>query len=110
MRTISKSLHPSVSLFVFLMCFVFNLPLHVAASIRRRQELIEVHERFLQKLKETNVNARYRLSHVFLEFRESFLIYGDYCANMTRATDMLREVTKKNGMVDQLVQVSNALR
>lgn len=70
------------------------------------QELCEVHEKFLHKLKETNVHTRYKLSQVFLEFRESFLVYGDYCANMTNATDTLRDVTKKNPMVDQLIQVS----
>lgn len=68
--------------------------------------MIEVHEKFLHKLKETQFNPRYKLSTVFLEFRESFLIYGDYCANMTSATDTLREVTKKNPLVEQLVQVS----
>lgn len=46
------------------------------------------------------------MSEIFLNFRKSFLIYGEYCANMTGATDTLREVTKKNALVDQLVQVS----
>lgn len=70
------------------------------------QELIEVHEKFLYRLKEATVNSRYKLSQVFLEFRESFLIYGDYCANMTFSNDLLRDVTKRNPLVDQLVQVS----
>lgn len=65
-----------------------------------------MHERFLAKLRETTSNPKYKLSQVFLEFRESFLVYGDYCANMTIATDTLRDVTRMNPTVDQVVQVS----
>lgn len=69
------------------------------------KELAEIHERFLEKLKEAvSTNPKHRLSQVFLEFREPFLIYGEYCSNMTNATDTLRDVTKKSSIFEQLIQ------
>lgn len=41
---------------------------------------------------------------MFLVFREPFLIYGDYCSNMTHATDSLRDICKRNSGMEQLVQ------
>lgn len=73
----------------------------------RIKELVEIHKSFLEKLKEaTESNTKQKLSSVFLEFREQFLIYGDYCAKMTDATDTLREVCKKSVTIEQLVNVS----
>lgn len=78
----------------------------------RIRELSTIHERFLLQLrdatKETSQQQRgsdrCKLSAVFLEFREPFLVYGEYCSNMTNAMDTLREVTKRNAQVDQLIQ------
>ncbi|KXJ75593.1 hypothetical protein RP20_CCG011455 [Aedes albopictus] len=68
------------------------------------KELVDIHEKFLAKLKEAvAVDSKLKLSVVFLEFREPFLIYGDYCSSMTNATDMLREVCKKSSNVEQIV-------
>lgn len=41
---------------------------------------------------------------MFLVFREPFLIYGEYCSNMTLATDSLRDICKRNSGMEQLVQ------
>lgn len=74
------------------------------------KELVDIHEKFLAKLRETvAVDSKLKLSVVFLEFREPFLIYGDYCSSMTNATDMLREVGKKSSNVEQIVKVSKLL-
>ncbi|XP_019537009.1 protein vav isoform X2 [Aedes albopictus] len=71
------------------------------------KELVDIHEKFLAKLKEAvAVDSKLKLSVVFLEFREPFLIYGDYCSSMTNATDMLREVCKKSSNVEQIVNQS----
>lgn len=73
----------------------------------RIKELAEVHKKFLEKLREaTKPNSKHKLSQVFLEFREQFLIYGDYCSKMTDATDTLRDVCKRSVAVEQLVAVS----
>ncbi|XP_055630616.1 protein vav isoform X2 [Toxorhynchites rutilus septentrionalis] len=68
------------------------------------KELADIHEKFLEKLQEAAmVNSKAKLSTVFLEFREPFLIYGDYCSSMTSATDTLRDVCKKSSEVDQII-------
>lgn len=59
----------------------------------------------MDKLKEaTSPNPKFKLSQVFLEFREPFLIYGEYCSNMTLATDTLRDTCKRNSSVDKLIE------
>lgn len=69
------------------------------------QELADIHDRFLDKLKDAiSSNPKSKLSQVFLEFREPFLIYGEYCSNMTQATDTLREISKRNVAVEKLIE------
>lgn len=69
------------------------------------RELAEIHTRFLERLRESlQPNAQHKLSQVFLDFREPFLIYGEYCSNMTQATDALRDYSKRNVHVQQMVQ------
>lgn len=73
----------------------------------RIKDLTDIHKKFLDKLREAiSPNNKVKLSQVFLEFRESFLIYGDYCSNMTNASEILREVCKKSNTVEQQVLVS----
>jgi guanine nucleotide exchange factor VAV len=43
----------------------------------RIKELVEIHKKFLDRLKEaTESHTKIKLSSVFLDFREQFLIYG----------------------------------
>ncbi|XP_058458710.1 protein vav isoform X2 [Malaya genurostris] len=68
------------------------------------KELVDIHEKYLKKLQEAvQSDSKLKISTVFLEFREPFLIYGDYCSSMTSATDTLRDVCKKSCVVDQAV-------
>lgn len=46
-----------------------------------------------------------KMSQVFLEFREPFLIYGEYCSCLLGAIDFLADICKKNQIIEQLVQV-----
>lgn len=69
--------------------------------------MADIHEKFLERLKDAvSPNSKFKLSQVFLEFREPFLIYGDYCSSMTLATDTLRDVCKRNPLVEQCVEQS----
>lgn len=43
---------------------------------------------------------------MFLDFREPFLIYGDYCASMTSAVDTLTTVCKRNPQIEQCMEQS----
>ncbi|XP_055534796.1 protein vav isoform X3 [Wyeomyia smithii] len=68
------------------------------------KELVDIHEKFLTNLREClQPNSKIKLSTVFLEFREPFLLYGDYCSSMTSATDTLRDICKKSDNVEQIV-------
>ncbi|XP_039500652.1 protein vav isoform X1 [Drosophila santomea] len=71
----------------------------------RIRELADIHTRFLDKLRESlTPNAKIKMAQVFLDFREPFLIYGEYCSCLLSAIDYLADVCKKNQIIDQLVQ------
>lgn len=46
------------------------------------------------------------LAQVFLKWREQFLIYGDYCANLTVARNTLQEVCSRDEEINREVIVS----
>ncbi|XP_055374758.1 protein vav isoform X3 [Condylostylus longicornis] len=70
----------------------------------RISELSAIHTKFLEKLREAILpNTKLKLSQVFLEFREPFLIYGEYCSNVTNAIDTLCDICKCNSLFEQLV-------
>lgn len=69
--------------------------------------MAEIHEKFLERLKDAvSEDSKSKLSQVFLDFREPFLIYGDYCASMTAAVEMLCTVCKRNPLVEQCMEQS----
>lgn len=71
------------------------------------QELNEIHEKFLERLKDAvSENSKNKLSQVFLDFREPFLVYGDYCSSMMAAVETLNMVCKRNPAVEQCMEQS----
>ncbi|KAH8362189.1 hypothetical protein KR084_008924, partial [Drosophila pseudotakahashii] len=81
--------------------------LHLSTEICKipSQELADIHTKFLDKLRESlTPNAKMKMAQVFLDFREPFLIYGEYCSCLLSAIDYLADVCKKNQIIDQLVQ------
>ncbi|XP_032597195.1 protein vav isoform X1 [Drosophila grimshawi] len=71
----------------------------------RIRELADIHTKFLEKLHESVMpNTKHKMGQVFLDFREPFLIYGEYCSCLLNAIDYLADVCKKNQIIDQLVQ------
>ncbi|XP_039153851.1 protein vav isoform X4 [Drosophila simulans] len=71
----------------------------------RIRELADIHTKFLDKLRESlTPNAKVKMAQVFLDFREPFLIYGEFCSLLLGAIDYLADVCKKNQIIDQLVQ------
>ncbi|XP_030379077.1 protein vav isoform X1 [Scaptodrosophila lebanonensis] len=71
----------------------------------RIRELADIHTKFLDKLRESLLpNTELKMGQVFLNFREPFLIYGEYCSCLLNAIDYLADVCKKNLIIDQLVQ------
>lgn len=67
------------------------------------KELSEIHVGFHSQLRKARSGAA--LAQVFLDWREKFLIYGDYCTNLTLAQNTLQEVCA-NEVVNQEVIVS----
>lgn len=68
------------------------------------KELSEIHVGFHSQLRKARNGAA--LAQVFLDWREKFLIYGDYCANLTVAQNTLQEACTRNEVVNQEVIVS----
>lgn len=73
-------------------------------------ELLELHQDLFDRFTEaTKPHPKIKLSSIFIDFRERFLIYGDYCSKLTLATDTLREVCKSDSEINELVNVSSAI-
>lgn len=74
------------------------------------KELAEIHAAFLSQLR-TRRTARdgISLAQVFLDWREKFLIYGDYCSNLTMAQNTLQELCSTNEDVNSEVLVSDII-
>lgn len=68
------------------------------------KELSEIHAGVHAQLRVARSGAA--LAQVFLDWREKFLIYGDYCANLTVAQNTLQEACARNEHVNQEVIVS----
>lgn len=68
------------------------------------KELSEIHVGFYSQLRKARSGTA--LAQVFLDWREKFLIYGDYCANLTLAQNTLQEACARNEVVNQEVIVS----
>ncbi|XP_076183652.1 vav guanine nucleotide exchange factor isoform X2 [Ptiloglossa arizonensis] len=65
------------------------------------KELAEIHAGFHSQLRKARTGAS--LAQVFLDWREKFLIYGDYCANLTLAQNTLQEACARNELVNEEV-------
>lgn len=68
------------------------------------KELSEIHAGFHSQMRKARNGAA--LAQVFLDWREKFLIYGDYCANLTIAQNTLQEACARNEVINQEVIVS----
>lgn len=65
------------------------------------KDLSEIHAGFHSSLRKARNGAD--LAQVFLDWREKFLIYGDYCANLTTAQNVLQDVCSRNEEINQEV-------
>nr|CAD7200476.1 unnamed protein product [Timema douglasi] len=71
------------------------------------QELSEIHSGFHSHLRKAVApNSSTRLSDVFINWREKFLIYGEYCAHLTSAQELIQDLCSRNEVVNQQVIVS----
>lgn len=71
------------------------------------KELSEIHAGFHSQLRKVVApGSSARLSEVFLNWREKFLIYGDYCANLTIAQNRIQDICAHNEGINQEIIVS----
>jgi guanine nucleotide exchange factor VAV len=47
------------------------------------------------------------LGDTFFHWKEKFVIYGDYCANLTRAQNLVEELCAKHELINQEITVSD---
>ncbi|XP_026480892.1 protein vav-like [Ctenocephalides felis] len=79
-------------------------PADLRIIFNKIQELYDIHLEFCQQLQRATLpKPEIKLSEVFLSWREKFLIYGDYCSNLTLAQDTLRDIMNKEESVNQQV-------
>lgn len=45
------------------------------------------------------------LGDAFVHWKEKFVIYGDYCANLTKAQNLVEELCSKNDLFNQEIMV-----
>jgi len=45
------------------------------------------------------------LGEIFVHWKEKFIIYGDYCANLTKAQNLVEELCAKNELLNQEIMV-----
>uniref|UniRef100_A0A1B6EAB2 Protein vav n=1 Tax=Clastoptera arizonana TaxID=38151 RepID=A0A1B6EAB2_9HEMI len=68
------------------------------------KELCEIHAGFHSQLRKAVApGSTARLSEVFLNWREKFLIYGDYCANLTIAQARIQDICARSEIFNQEV-------
>lgn len=75
------------------------------------QELSEIHRTFLNQLRKavTIPGSPIKLSEVFISWKEKFLIYGEYCANLTLAQQRIQDLCSRDEKLNQEVIVSDFL-
>lgn len=74
--------------------------------IKRIQELYEIHKDFhLDLIKACSQYSSLRLSDVFLNWKDKFLVYADYCANLTTAQDRIQDICNQNEHINREVNV-----
>ncbi|KAJ8931541.1 hypothetical protein NQ314_015530 [Rhamnusium bicolor] len=67
------------------------------------KELGDIHSKFLHELLRVRNDPMVKLSNIFMMWREKFLVYGLYCANLTKATTILQELCDSDELFNQAV-------
>lgn len=65
-----------------------------------------MHKDFHQDLIKSCTLGSMRLSDVFLHWKDKFLVYADYCANLTKAQDRIQEICNQDKHINREVSVS----
>uniref|UniRef100_A0A8C4IPF8 Phosphatidylinositol 3,4,5-trisphosphate-dependent Rac exchanger 1 protein n=1 Tax=Dicentrarchus labrax TaxID=13489 RepID=A0A8C4IPF8_DICLA len=72
-------------------------PEHVKILFSNIEDILELHKEVLSAVEaglQPEPQPHHALGHVFLQFRESFSVYGEYCSNHEKALRLLMELNK----------------
>ncbi|KAK9874864.1 hypothetical protein WA026_005680 [Henosepilachna vigintioctopunctata] len=67
-------------------------------------ELYDVHQDFNKALSRMRYDMSVKLSLIFMQWKEKFLVYGPYCANLTKAINTLQELCDNNEEFNKIVE------
>ncbi|KAL3276931.1 hypothetical protein HHI36_012296 [Cryptolaemus montrouzieri] len=68
-------------------------------------ELLKVHTDFNKELSRIRYDPSVKLSGIFMQYRERFLVYGNYCANLTKAINTLQELCDNDEDFNKIVEL-----
>ncbi|KAF5302731.1 hypothetical protein FQR65_LT08473 [Abscondita terminalis] len=66
-------------------------------------ELHEIHTGFLSQLLKVGTDKSVRIGSIFIAWRERFLVYGAYCANLSCACALLQDFCDKDEILNQAI-------
>lgn len=72
-------------------------PEHVKILFSNIEDILELHKEVLSAVEASlspEPQPQHALGHVFLQFKESFSVYGEYCSNHEKALRLLMELNK----------------
>ncbi|XP_045469338.1 protein vav isoform X2 [Harmonia axyridis] len=90
-----------------------NFVINLAGSMRPQDhetifhkipDLLKVHTDFNKELSRVRYDPSVRLSSIFMQWREKFLVYGSYCANLTKAINTLQEICDTDAEMNNLIE------
>lgn len=68
------------------------------------KQLAQIHSTFHSELYKACVNSsQHKISSCFLTWRDRFVIYGEYCANLPKAQELVDELCNKSEFINQAV-------
>lgn len=67
------------------------------------KELSEIHTEFHSELFKSCTSSQHRISNCFLHWKDKFVLYGEYCANLPKAQSLIDEICTRNEIVNQSV-------
>uniref|UniRef100_A0A8W8L680 DH domain-containing protein n=1 Tax=Magallana gigas TaxID=29159 RepID=A0A8W8L680_MAGGI len=56
------------------------------------EKLLEIHEKFQAELQSACTSGKPKIGEVFVKYKKSLLLYGNYCSDMPKAQERLEEV------------------
>ncbi|XP_061164201.1 guanine nucleotide exchange factor VAV2-like isoform X3 [Saccostrea echinata] len=60
------------------------------------EKLLEIHKKFQLELQEACVMGNKKIGEVFVKYKKSLLLYGNYCSDMPKAQEKLEDVLKRS--------------